>query len=116
MAAVTEAFSFQRLVGVVGVLGDKDPVGILSVLEGLLDEVVITRSASPRAIDPDELGDIAMEIFGDDRVIVRASLPDAIEAAVTAAESEGDIEGAGVLVTGSVTVVGEARSLLRRRR
>lgn len=116
MAAVTEAFSFQRLVGVVGVLGDKDPVGILSVLEGLLDEVVITRSASPRAIDPDELGEIAMEIFGDDRVIVRSSLPDAIEAAVTAAESEGAIEGAGVLVTGSVTVVGEARSLLRRRR
>jgi dihydrofolate synthase/folylpolyglutamate synthase len=115
-AAVTESFSFQRLVGVVGVLGDKDPVGILSVLEGLLDEVVITRSASPRAIDPDALGEIAMDIFDEDRVTVRASLPDAIEAAVTAAESEGDIEGAGVLVTGSVTVVGEARSLLRRRR
>ena len=32
---------------------------------------------------------------------------------MTAAEDEGDLGGVGVLVTGSVTVVGEARSLLR---
>ena len=114
--AVTEAFSFQRLVGVIGVLGDKDAVGILSALEPLFDEVVITKSTSPRAIDPDDLGSLASEIFGSERVTVESSLPDAIDLAVTAAESEGDLEGAGVLVTGSVTVVGEARSLLRSRR
>ena len=114
--AVTEAFSFQRLVGVIGILSDKDAVGILSALEPLFDEVVITKSTSPRAIDPDDLGSLASEIFGSERVTVEASLPDAIDLAVTAAESEGALEGAGVLVTGSVTVVGEARSLLRSRR
>ncbi|HEX5016688.1 MAG TPA: folylpolyglutamate synthase/dihydrofolate synthase family protein [Actinomycetes bacterium] len=114
--AVAEAFSFQRLVGVVAVLGDKDAAGLLTELEPLLDEIVITQSSSPRAIDADDLGSLASEVFGSERVTVMPSLPDAIEAGVTAAESEGDLEGAGVLVTGSVTVVGEARTLLRRRR
>jgi dihydrofolate synthase/folylpolyglutamate synthase len=114
--AVAEAFHFQRLVGVVGVLGDKDALGMLVALEPVLDEIVITQSSSPRAIDPDELGDLAAEVFGSERVIVEPTLPNAIEAAVTAAESEGDIDGVGVLVTGSVTVAGEARALLRSRR
>ena len=115
-AAVSEAFHFERLVGVVGVLGDKDALGMLVALEPVLDEVVITQSASLRAIDAEELGGLAEEVFGPDRVTLQASLPDAIDAAVTAAESEGDLEGVGVLVTGSVTVVGEARALLRSRR
>ncbi|MCZ3388911.1 MAG: bifunctional folylpolyglutamate synthase/dihydrofolate synthase [Actinomycetia bacterium] len=114
--AVTDAFAFNRLVGVVGILSDKDAEGILSVLEPLLAEVVITRSNSPRAVDPDDLGALAIEIFGEDRVIIEHSLPNAIEQAVTAAEDSGDLGGVGVLVTGSVTVVGEARSLLRSHR
>jgi dihydrofolate synthase/folylpolyglutamate synthase len=104
------------MVGVVGVLGDKDAEGILAALEPLLAEVVITRSSSPRAVDPDDLGELAADIFGDDRVSIEHALPDAIERAVTAAEDSGDLAGVGVLVTGSVTVVGEARSLLRSRR
>jgi dihydrofolate synthase/folylpolyglutamate synthase len=114
--AVTDSFNFSRMVGVVGVLGDKDAAGILAALEPLLAEVVVTRSSSPRAVDPDDLGDIAVDVFGSDRVVVEPSLPDALELAVTAAEESGDLGGVGVLVTGSVTVVGEARSLLRRRR
>jgi dihydrofolate synthase/folylpolyglutamate synthase len=114
--AVTDSFNFSRMVGVVGVLGDKDAEGILSALEPLLAEVVITRSSSPRSVDPDDLGELAADIFGYDRVAVEHSLPDAIERAVTAAEESGDLAGVGVLVTGSVTVVGEARSLLRSRR
>ena len=43
---------------------------------------------------------------------VRASLPDAIEAAVTLADEAG--AGAGILVAGSVILAGEARALLVR--
>ena len=44
------------------------------------------------------------------------SLPDAIEAAVTLAEADVDGEpgGVGVLITGSVVTVADARRLLRR--
>jgi dihydrofolate synthase/folylpolyglutamate synthase len=114
--AIESSFAFSRLVGVVGVLSDKDAEGMLSALEPLLTEVVITRSNSPRAIDPDDLGALAADIFGEDRVVIEHELPDAIERAVTAAEDSGDLAGVGVLVTGSVTVVGQARALLRSRR
>jgi dihydrofolate synthase/folylpolyglutamate synthase len=116
--AMEEAFAFERLVGVVGVLEDKDAEHILSILEPMLDEVVITRSSSTRALDVDELAEIAVEVFGEDRVHVVDRLDHAITKAVDLAEAalEGSLTGAGVLVTGSITVVAEARTLLRPRR
>jgi dihydrofolate synthase/folylpolyglutamate synthase len=115
-AAVSDAFDFSHLVGVVGVLDDKDAVGILTALEPVLAEVVVTRSSSPRALDPDRLATLAVDVFGDERVIVEPELPDALERAVESADTEGGLGGSGVLVTGSVTVVGEARRLLRTSR
>ena len=55
---------------------------------------------------------IAVEVFGDERVVVEPRLDEALEAAVTLAEEEAEYAGAGVLVTGSVITVGEARLLL----
>jgi len=112
--ALREAFTFTRLIGVVGVLADKDAEGILGALEPVLDEVVITRSTSPRAIDPGELGEIAVDVFGDDRVHVAARLDDALDTAIGRAE-EGGLVGGGVLVTGSITLAADVRRLLRAR-
>ena len=114
VAAVQEAFTFDRLVGVVGILQDKDAEQVLGVLEPLLTDVVITRSGSPRARDVGELAEIAVEVFGPDRVHARERLDAAITLAVDLAET-GGASVAGVLVTGSVTVVAEARVLLGRR-
>lgn len=110
--AVTETFGFSRLIGVVGASGDKDVRGVLEALEPICAEVVITRNSSQRAMDADELAGIAVEVFGADRVQVELRLDDALEAAITLAEEEGEYSGAGVLVTGSVITVGEARLLL----
>ncbi|OEJ39059.1 dihydrofolate synthase [Streptomyces agglomeratus] len=112
--AVTEAFSFSRLIGVVGTSGDKDVRGVLEAFEPVFTEVVVTRNSTSRAMDVDELAAIAVEVFGDDRVQVEPRLDDALEAAVTLAEEEGEFAGGGVLVTGSVITVGEARLLLGR--
>ncbi len=109
--AVREAFTFTRLVGVVGVLADKDAAGILEALEPALDEVVITRSSSPRSIPPAELAAVAAEVFADDRVHVAERMDAAIETAVALAESDGGT-GGGVLATGSVTVAADVRALL----
>ena len=113
--AVDEAFSFDRLVGVVGVLDDKDALGVLAALEPVLSEVVLTRSSSPRAVPPEELARLAKEVFDADRVHTEPDMASALERAVRAAEEGGDLTGAGVLVAGSVTVAGEARELLRPR-
>jgi dihydrofolate synthase/folylpolyglutamate synthase len=113
VAAVTEAFSFRRLVGVVAVLADKDARGMLAVLEPVLDEIVVTQSSSSRRLPADELATAAVALFGPDRVTVELRLDDAIETAIRLAEGEGGVvSGAGVLVTGSVITAGEARTLL----
>jgi dihydrofolate synthase/folylpolyglutamate synthase len=109
--AVEEAFTFDHLVGVVGILDDKDAEGILSGLEPLLDHIVVTVSSSPRAIPAHDLGDQAREIFGEERVSVALNLPDALDQAVQAAESNAD-QGGGVVVVGSVTLVADARILM----
>jgi len=116
VAAVGEAFDFRRLVGVVGVLADKDARAMLSVLEPVLDEIVITQNSSPRADPADQLAAVAVEVFGAERVTVEPRLDDALETAVRLAEEspDGVFAGAGVLVTGSVITAGEARTMLRQ--
>ncbi|SDG68900.1 bifunctional tetrahydrofolate synthase/dihydrofolate synthase [Pseudonocardia oroxyli] len=109
-AALLSEFRFARLVGVIGVMRDKDAKGLLEALEPALHEVVITRNSSPRAMDPDELGELAVEVFGRDRVSVEPHLQAAIDQAVELAEEAGD-SGVGVIVTGSVVTAGETRTL-----
>ncbi|MFE7747810.1 bifunctional folylpolyglutamate synthase/dihydrofolate synthase [Streptomyces sp. NPDC057428] len=112
---VSEAFSFTRLIGVVGASDGKDVRGLLEAFEPIFAEIVVTRNSSDRAMDADELAAIAVEVFGHERVQVEPRLDDALEAAITLAEEDAEYAGAGVLVTGSVITVGEARLLLGRR-
>ncbi|WP_164701512.1 folylpolyglutamate synthase/dihydrofolate synthase family protein [Modestobacter sp. KNN46-3] len=116
--AVRESFDFTRLVGVVGCVQGKDVSGMLAELEPLCAELVVTQNSSPRAIPADELGALAVDVFGADRVSVHPLLTDALESAIELAEAGPDdaLGGSGVLVTGSVITAGEARSLLRGKR
>ena len=112
--AITEAFAFAPLIGVVAVMADKDARGILEVFEEIMNQVVITQVAStPRGMPAEALGELAAEIFGASRVTVVPRLDDAIEQAVALAEA--DVVGsAGVLISGSVIAISEARTLLVR--
>ncbi|OLR95337.1 bifunctional tetrahydrofolate synthase/dihydrofolate synthase [Actinokineospora bangkokensis] len=114
-AALQDEFGFRRLIGVLGVLEDKDATGILTALEPVLDEVVVTTNSSPRAMSPDRLTELAADTFGDDRVHPAPRLDDAIELAVQLAEQSDDpsepLSGAGVVATGSVVTAGEVRAL-----
>jgi dihydrofolate synthase/folylpolyglutamate synthase len=110
--AVTEAYAFNPLIGLVGVMADKDAEGLLRTFEEVMDRVIITQVASTsRGMPAEDLGALAVEVFGPDRVRVVPRLDDAIDAAVSLADAEG-AGLAGVLVTGSVVLVGEARNLL----
>ncbi len=115
VTALADAFRFTRLVGVLAVLGDKDVRGLLEVLEPALAAVVVTQNASPRALPVDDLHQLALEVFGEDRVSVEDRLDDALDTAVTLAEDGDEYGTAGVIVTGSVVTAGEARLLLKGR-
>ncbi|MFC5287462.1 bifunctional folylpolyglutamate synthase/dihydrofolate synthase [Actinokineospora guangxiensis] len=114
-AALDGEFDFRRLVGVVGVMADKDVAGILTALEPVFTDLVVTTNSSPRAMDPDLLAGLAIDIFGDERVVVAPRLDDAIEVAVGLAEETDDpnepVAGGGVVITGSVVTAGDARTL-----
>lgn len=116
VTALAEEFAFSRLVVVVAMLADKDVRHTLELLEPAADLLVATRNISSRTLAADELGALAVDIFGEERVRVADSMPDAIELAVELAETDvdGELAGVGVLVTGSVFTVAEARRLLRR--
>jgi dihydrofolate synthase/folylpolyglutamate synthase len=108
--ALEDSFNFTRIVGVLAILKDKDATEMLEILEPVLDHVVVSRTTSPRAMAPAELGELAADIFGEDRVTVVDSLPEALDTAAGLAD-EGGV-GGGVLATGSVTTAAEVRMLL----
>jgi dihydrofolate synthase/folylpolyglutamate synthase len=115
VAAVQEAFTFASLTGVFAASGDKDVPGILAELEPLLTDIVVTSNSSDRSMDPEQVAELAVEIFGEDRVQVAPRLDDAIEAAVALADeavTETGPGSGGVLITGSVITAGDARRLL----
>jgi dihydrofolate synthase / folylpolyglutamate synthase len=113
VAAIQESFSFTRLVGVIAIMADKDARGVLEALEPVLDELVVTQNSSIRCLPADQLAELAEDVFGADRVSAEPRLADALDTGIRLAEATGDLGGAGVLVTGSVVTVGEARRMLR---
>jgi dihydrofolate synthase/folylpolyglutamate synthase len=119
--AVTEAFTFARLVGVLAVAADKDVPPMLDQLEPVVSDLVVTRNSSPRSMEVAKLADLAGAVFGPDRVHAAPRLDEAIEVAVTLADeaavaaggADGLAPGAtGVLIVGSVVTAGDSRALL----
>lgn len=121
---LTGEFDFRFLVGVLGVLADKDVDGILAALEPAFDSVVVTHNGSPRALDVESLALAARQVFGPDRVVTAENLRDAIDVATALVddaslrgEARGESEafsGTGIVVTGSVVTAGAARTLFGR--
>src|ERR671916_2376160 len=66
VVAIRDSFDFTRLVGVVGVVRGKDVPGMLTALEDVCAELVVTQNSPSRAMPADELGALAVHVFGAD--------------------------------------------------
>lgn len=110
--ALTEEFAFDRIIAIVAILGDKDVTSFLSELANVVDEIIVTENSSPRAMPTEELFKIAVDIFDDEQVSSAGSIARAIELAIDNASHP--TQSVGILVTGSVITVGQARALLKR--
>lgn len=116
--ALTEAFKLSHLHAVVGILGEKDALGMFETMrEEYVDasdgtfRLYLSASDSPRAIAPERLHELALDAgIDEDSIEVFEHLDEAIATAMENALFEQ--ESAGVLITGSITVIGEARTLL----
>src|SRR6201996_6885482 len=108
--ALTESFTFERLIGLIAVAEDKDVEGLLSELEPVLDEVVVTRNSSPRSMPAAELAELARDYFGEDRVRVSERLDAALDLAVSLADAaDADAAAAGLPGPAAVLVPGHGR-------
>lgn len=111
--SISEAFDFERVVGVYSAMGDKDIEGVLGEVEPYLDSIVITQMPGPRAKPAEEIAQIAREVFGSDRVDVQEDILEAIATAVNLGESGDESAPAtGVVVFGSVLLAGEVLRLM----
>ncbi|MEO5535299.1 MAG: folylpolyglutamate synthase/dihydrofolate synthase family protein [Pseudolysinimonas sp.] len=106
--AMTEYFDFAELCIVIAVLGDKDAHGIVEELSPVATRFHVTRSHSERAIPADELAALVASVAGQDSVY---SYPEVAEAVEAAREWAAEAPSRAVLVTGSITLVGEAIAL-----
>lgn len=112
---VQSEFTFDEVIGVVAPMGDKDIHGILLELEQVMDSVIVTTNSSSRSTPVDKLEKIAIEIFGADRVFSEEDLEKALDRAIKDTVRPLSDDSIGILITGSVVTVGEARTYLRKK-
>ena len=106
--ALRAEFSEKPLVGVIAVLADKDAAGLFLNLAGAFESVVITQSSSPRSMPAAELESLARDGLGQEV----ESISDFKLALERAKQRALEIDGT-VVVTGSITLVGDVIKLIQ---
>ncbi len=107
--ALAEEFPATPRTLVVGFLREKDPAEMLAALGATeASRLICAPPPSPRALDPGAVAEAAVDLGVDpDRIEVLDSVPEAVARAVAGAGPDEQ-----VVVTGSLYVVGAARSVL----
>jgi dihydrofolate synthase/folylpolyglutamate synthase len=106
--AMTEYFDFTEIAVVIAVLGDKDAHGVFAELAPIATRFHVTRSHSDRATPVDELADVALTVAPAESVLRFDELSEAVDAGRAWAAAG---PSRAVLITGSITLVGEALAL-----
>jgi len=110
-AALKTFFDFDEITFVVGILRDKDAKGIVDAFAPVASQIYVTQSHSDRAAPFEELAE-HIESWTHESVSSYDDLPDAIEAA---REWAAAADRRAVVVTGSITLIGEAMAIADER-
>lgn len=102
--ALKESFGSPYAIGVISILAEKDAKALLEILDDSFVEFIITQSESARAIPAESLAELAREVFGPDRVRVQANPQWALAEAAKLLPAG---QASAIVVTGSVTLVGQ---------
>jgi len=103
--SLSTLFNTQPLTLVFGAKGDKDIQGMMEELLPIVDQLVITQAVDSRAESPEEIVHIARDTGYQGDIQVIPVVSKAVETALMSAGTSGM-----VCVTGSLYVVGEART------
>ncbi|HJR18579.1 MAG TPA: folylpolyglutamate synthase/dihydrofolate synthase family protein [Actinomycetota bacterium] len=100
---VQDSFACNRLILVLGILGDKDVEGVVAELVPMADDVIATTAPSTRAAPAERIAKEAARLGVEPRIVstVEGAVAQAIELA-----GDGDL----ILIAGSFTTAAEARA------
>jgi dihydrofolate synthase/folylpolyglutamate synthase len=112
---IQSEFTFDEVIGVFAAMGDKDVLGALVELEKVMNSIIVTKNSSSRSMPVNDVESLAIKVFGAERVFSADSLDLAIEKAIKDSIRPLSEDTIGILITGSVVTVGEARTLVRKR-
>ena len=101
-------FSDKPLIALIAVLAEKDAEGLLANLSGIFERVVITQSTSPRSMPIADLEAVASLALAQDVV----GFSDFRAGLLRAQELASELDGM-VVVTGSITLVGDVIKLIQ---
>lgn len=99
---VKEHFPRKRIILILGLSKDKDQAGFCGELNKVAHSVIVTRSAHPRALPPE---DFSGEQFSGGKPVFRTKT---VAEAIALAKQQASPDDM-ILITGSLFVVGEAR-------
>lgn len=106
-STLRQDFRYRRLILIFGVLKDKDIPTMISMIAPVADSIIVTKSASPRAFEPELLKKMITAFDSSMEVVVEATIPAALDHAKKIAKKK-DL----ICVSGSLFTVGEARRYL----
>ena len=114
-AGLAEAFQLYYLVGVFSAMADKNIEAMLVEIEPVMDQIVLTQMQGSRPIDVDDLKEIAVSVFGEDRVHVKPDLADALDEAAKLMDAPMDPSlQRAVVAFGSIMLAGDVTALFQR--
>lgn len=103
--SLSTVFNARPLTLVFGAKGDKDIIGMMEELIPIVDQLIITQAVDSRAESPQEIVHITQDAGYQGDIQVIPVVSEAVEAAIASVGTDGL-----VCVTGSLYVVGEART------
>ena len=106
--AIGQNIPYDSMVVIFGCNADKDVPGMLTELQYGADKVIFTRSSSPKAVSPQDLGDMYTEICGK-MYQTASSLGEALQLAQSAVGRE-DL----ICITGSFYLIGQAKTRFQK--
>jgi dihydrofolate synthase/folylpolyglutamate synthase len=106
--AIGQNIPYDSMVVIFGCNSDKDISGMLTQLQYGADKVIFTRSSSPKAVSPQDLGDMYTEICGK-MYQTSSTLGEALQLAHSAVGRE-DL----ICIAGSFYLIGQAKIRLQQ--
>jgi dihydrofolate synthase/folylpolyglutamate synthase len=100
---------YRKIIIVLGIMDDKDVIGIMEPLLPLASEIILTYPEYRRAASPEKLADCAVSLGYSD-VLIAPSVKDAIKMATDLTLD--DPRSSLIVITGSFYTIGEAKEAI----